>query len=116
MKFFLFIANFLFLLCLVCEDLKRPKSKYECFDRTFVGEYNNENAYCCHFQFEKNGVVVNKCSVHFKNEIDNGQVSSTIDFLKEVNTQKCCGIKFISFDCKQYYIKFTYLFFVLILF
>ena len=86
-KWILLINSILLYICTICEDVERPKTKEECYKRTFVGEFNNDNAYCCHLNFIKQGFEINKCSIHFKKEIDNGEIANTIKFLKEVNTQ-----------------------------
>ena len=121
MRFILFISNFLLFFFLICEDLKRPKIREDCFERTFIGEYNESNSYCCFFHFIKFGSKHLKCSVHFKNEIDNNKVNNTIELLKKVNTQTGSKdeINIISFDCKKDYIKITnkyiFLFIIIIL-
>ena len=125
MKLILFLSNFLLFICRVCEDFKRPKKKDDCFGRTFVGEYNESNAYCCYFYFEKFNWPIYKCSLHFKDEIDNDAVYSTMDFLKNINSQiereegeeETNEIKIISFDCKSKYIliKNIYIFIVILL-
>ena len=71
---------------MICEDVIRPESKEDCFNRTFVGEFNEENAYCCFLNMEKEEVEINKCSIHFKDEIENGAIDDTIKFLTFVNT------------------------------
>ncbi len=114
MRWFLFLNNFLLFLCLICEDLKRPKKKEDCFERTFVGEFNQSNALCCFLYFKKFDWPIYKCSVHFKDEIENNAVDSTMEFLKNINTQyeseDSKEIEIISFDCKQNYIKIKSIF------
>ena len=106
MRWFLFLNNFLLFLCLICEDLKRPKKKEDCFERNFVGEFNQTNALCCYFHLKKNIWHIYKCSVHFKDEIENNAVDSTIEFLKNINMQsEEEDIEVISLDCKQNFIK-----------
>ena len=53
-----------------------------------------------------------KCSVHFKDEIDNNAVFSTIDFLKAKNSQTRSNkeVQDISLDCENYYIKYKHIF------
>ena len=70
MKWILFLNLFLFYFNMICEDVIRPKKKEDCFKRTFVGEFNKENAYCCFLKIVKYGESINKCSIHFKSEID----------------------------------------------
>ena len=120
MKWFIFLNNILLFLCLICEDLKRPKKKNDCFERTFVGEFNQSNALCCFFHFIKANWPIYKCSVHFKDEIENNAVDSTLEFLKNINTQieseneDYEEIEIISFDCKQNYIKIKNIFLLII--
>ena len=122
MRWIIFVTNILLYLSLICEDLKRPKKKKDCFQRTFVGEYNKNNAYCCYFHFIKSGWEIEKCSVHFKEEIDNDAVKSTMKFLKDINTQNDFDDKvtITSFDCKNFFIQykkiflFLYIFFIII--
>ena len=105
-KWFVVINSILLYSCTFCEDVIRPKTKKECFQRTFVGEFNKDNAYCCYLNFNKQGNEINKCSIHFKNEIDNEEVTNTIKFLKEVNTQYENEIVEInSLDCFSKYFK-----------
>ena len=85
-KWILFLNSILLYYNMICEDVIRPESFEDCFNRTFVGEFNNENAYCCFLNMEKGGVEINKCSIHFKDEIDNGTIDYTIQFLTSVNT------------------------------
>ena len=117
MRLILFFKNLLLLLSLICEDIKRPKKREDCFVRSFVGEYNETNAYCCYLQFNKLNWKTLKCSVHFKKEIDNDTIFSTIEFLKAMNSQPkfpSLGekeeeneneIEDISLDCNSKYIN-----------
>ena len=110
MKWILFLNLFLFYFNMICEDVIRPKKKEDCFKRTFVGEFNKENAYCCFLNIVKYGESINKCSIHFKKEIDENKIYETIDFLKTVNTQYGGEIVEIkSLDCKNNYLKGNYL-------
>ena len=110
MKWILFLNLFLFYFNMICEDVIRPKKKEDCFKRTFVGEFNKENAYCCFLKIVKYGESINKCSIHFKKEIDENKIYETIDFLKTVNTQYGGEIVEIkSLDCKNNYLKGNYL-------
>ena len=110
MKWILFLNLFLFYFNMICEDVIRPKKKEDCFKRTFVGEFNKENAYCCFLKIVKYGESINKCSIHFKKEIDENKIYETIDFLKTVNTQYGGEIVEIkSLDCKYNYLKGNYL-------
>ena len=110
MKWILFLNLFLFYFNMICEDVIRPKKKEDCFKRTFVGEFNKENAYCCFLNIVKYGESINKCSIHFKKEIDENKIYETIDFLKIVNTQYSGEIVEIkSLDCKYNYLKGNYL-------
>ena len=121
MRLIVFLNNLLLCFFLICEDVKRPKKREDCFERTFVGEYNKTNSYCCFFHFIKSELKILKCSIHFKDEIDNNAIHSTIDFLKSVNTQtnSTDEVEIISLDCKINYIKntnvFVFLFLIIIL-
>ena len=117
MRLILFLSKLLLFLNLICEDVKRPKRREDCFGRTFVGEYNESNAYCCYLKFNKFELKTLKCSVHFKDEIDNNAVFSTIDFLEEMNRQSRSksDIQGISLDCKNNYIKQENIFIFLII-
>ena len=123
MRLFLLFNNIVFLLCMICEELKRPWKKEECFSRTFTGEHNETNSYCCFLSFSKFDWETFKCSVHFKDEIDNNAVKATIEFLKEVNTQEKSDddeeddeIKNIKLDCHTNYIKYIYIINIFIIF
>ena len=128
MRLFLIFNNIVLFLCLICEDLKRPWKREECFERTFIGEHNESNSYCCFLSFYKSGWETFKCSLHFKNEIDNNAIKNTIQFLKEVNTQykkkdddeeENNEIEDIKLDCHTNYIKHVnniYLFIIVLLF
>ena len=95
---------------MICEDVTRPKKKEDCFKRTFVGEFNKDNSYCCFLNLVKQDESISKCSIHFKKEIDEDKIYETIDFLKTVNTQYGGEIVEIkSLDCKYNYLKGNYL-------
>ena len=114
-KNILILSNLFLILCLICEDIERPRKKEDCFKRNFVGEFNVSNAYCCFLKFNKNNWKILKCSVHFKDEIDNNAVFSTINFLKSVNSQTSSSseVSGVSLDCLNNYIKNRYLFLLL---
>lgn len=119
MKWILFLSNILFYYNMICEDVIRPKEKEDCFNRTFVGEFNKANAYCCFLNIEKEEENINKCSIHFKEEIDNENVYDTINFLKYVNTHyEDEEVKIKSLDCNCNYLKINFfietLFFLII--
>ena len=119
MKWIIFLNCILLYHNMICEDLIRPKEKEDCFKRTFVGEFNKTNAYCCFLNLKKNGESIDKCSIHFKQEIDNDKVYDTIDFLKNVNTHyENEEVKIKSLDCEYKYLKSNYLIelFIFILF
>ena len=121
MKLVLFLCKLLLILNLICEDIKRPKKREDCFERTFIGEFNEQNAYCCFLYFLKNDWKIFKCSVHFKEEIDNNAVFSTINFLKTMNKQSTSRSEIRDFllDCKYNYltnINITILLIILIFF
>ena len=118
MKKLLFLSKLFLLLSLNCEDIERPKNKEDCFNRNFIGEFNKANAYCCFLKFTKFDWKTLKCSVHFKDEIDNNEVFSTIKFLKYANSQTSSSkeVDEISLDCKNNYINNTNLFLFIILF
>ena len=42
-KWILVMNSILLYLCTVCEDVERPKTKEECFKRTFVGELDRKS-------------------------------------------------------------------------
>ena len=116
-KWILVMNSILLYLCTVCEDVERPKTKEECFKRTFVGEFNKDNAYCCHLNFVKQSFKINKCSIHFKKEIDEGEIDNTIKFLKKVNTQLVGEVVEInSLDCISKYFEtniFIFIYFII---
>ena len=101
----------------ICEDVIRPKKEEDCFKRTFVGEFNKNNSYCCFLSIDKGGETFDKCSIHFKSEIDGDAVFDTIEFLKYVNTHYVGEqVDIISLDCICKYIKLNYyiiIFFIL---
>ena len=106
MKWILFLNCILLYYSLICEDVIRPKEKEDCFKRTFVGEFNETNAYCCFLNLDKSGESINKCSIHFKEEIDDNKVYDTIDFLKYINTHYVNEeVKIKSLDCNYKYLK-----------
>ena len=120
MRLIIILNNLLLCLFLICEELKRPKKKEDCFERTFVGEYNKANSYCCFLHFIKSEIKILKCSLHFKDEIDNNAIISTIDFLKRVNmqTNSTDEVEIISLDCKINYIAiniFVFVFLIIIM-
>ena len=41
-----------------CEDVERPREKKDCFQRTFVGEFNKDNAYCCYLSMIKQDIEI----------------------------------------------------------
>ena len=53
MRLFLLFNNIVFLLCMICEELKRPWKKEECFSRTFTGEHNETKQKVSVFVFDK---------------------------------------------------------------
>ena len=117
----LFLSKLILFLSLICEDIKRPKKKEDCFERTFVGEFNEQNAYCCFLYFLKNDWKIFKCSVHLKEEIDNNAVLKTINFLKKMNNQSGSPneIRDILLDCKHNYltnINITILLLIILIF
>ena len=117
MKWILFLNFFLLYFSMICEDVIRPKKKEDCFKRTFVGEFNKDNSYCCFLNLVKQDESISKCSIHFKKEIDEDKVYETIHFLKNVNTQfdgEDVEIRF--FDCKFNYLKVNYLIELLLIF
>ena len=119
MKWILFINSFLLYFSLICEDVIRPKEKKECFNRTFVGEFNKNNAYCCFLEIEKEGDNYDKCSIHFKNEIDNDKIYDTINFLKNVNIHyenEVVIIKSLDCECQYLNTKYLLLLFIFIIF
>ena len=110
MKWTLFLNCILLYYNMICEDVIRPKEKEDCFRRTFVGEFNKTNAYCCFLNIEKEGESINKCSIHFKDEIDKDSVYDTIKFLKYVNTHyEDEEVTIKSLECNSKYIKTIYL-------
>lgn len=110
MKWIIFFHIFILYYSMICEDIIRPKEKKECLKRTFVGEFNKTNAYCCFLKIEKEGETINKCSIHFKEEIDKNKVYDTIKYLKYVNTHyEDEEVKIKSLDCKYNYLKMNYL-------
>lgn len=112
----IFLSNIILYNCLICEDVIRPKNKKECFQRTFVGEFNITNAYCCFLNFDKAGININKCSIHFKEEIDDEAVYGTIDFLKNANTNyENEEVNINSLDCNNNYIRISIILFLYIL-
>ena len=116
-KWILLLNSILLYICTICEDVERPKTKEECFKRTFVGEFNKDNAYCCHLNFIKREMEINKCSIHFKKEIDEGEIDNTIKFLKNVNTQNGGDIVEInSLDCISKYFETNIFIFIFIYF
>ena len=116
-KWILLLNSILLYICTICEDVERPKTREECFKRTFVGEFNKDNAYCCHLNFIKQGMEINKCSIHFKKEIDEGEIDNTIKFLKNVNTQNGGDIVEInSLDCISKYFETNIFIFIFIYF
>ena len=116
-KWIVFINSILLYCCTFCEDVIRPKSKKECFQRTLVGEFNKDNAYCCYLNFIKQGYEISKCSIHFKKEIDNEEITNTIKFLKEVNTHYGGEIVEINtLDCISKYFKTNIFIFIFIYF
>ena len=116
-KWILLLNSILLYICTICEDVERPKTKEECFKRTFVGEFNKDNAYCCHLNFIKQSFEINKCSIHFKKEIDEGEIDNTIKFLKTVNTQYGGEIVEInSLDCTSKYFETNIFIFLFIYF
>ncbi len=107
MRWLLIFNNILIYLCLACENLKRPKIKEDCFQRTFTGEYNETNSYCCFLSFLKYGWTTYKCSLHSKDEIDDDAVFSTIDYLRIMNSQENGpDVAEIKLDCKSNFIKY----------
>lgn len=119
MKWTLFLNCILLYFNMICEEVIRPKEKEDCFRRTFVGEFNKTNAYCCFLNIEKEGESINKCSIHFKDEIDKDSVYDTIKFLKYVNTHyEDEEVKIKSLDCNCNYLNTNYfigiLFFIII--
>lgn len=100
-----------------CEDVERPKEKKDCFQRTFVGEFNKDNAYCCYLSMIKQDIEIKKCSIHFKKEIDEGEIDNTIKFLKKVNTQVVGEVVEInSLDCISKYFEtniFIFIYFII---
>jgi hypothetical protein len=89
------------------------------FDNFVVGEFNKAYAYCCFLNIEKEEENINKCSIHFKEEIDNENVYDTINFLKYVNTHyEDEEVKIKSLDCNCNYLKINFfietLFFLII--
>ena len=119
MKWTLFLNCILLYYNMICEDVIRPKEKEDCFRRTFVGEFNKTNAYCCFLNIEKEEESINKCSIHFKDEIDKDSVYDTIKFLKYVNTHyEDEEVKIKSLDCNCNYLNTNYfigiLFFIII--
>ena len=116
-KWILLLNSILLYICTICEDVERPKTKEECFKRTFVGEFNKDNAYCCHLNFIKQSFEINKCSIHFKKEIDEGEIDNTIKFLEAVNTQYGGEIVEInSLDCTSKYFETNIFIFLFIYF
>ena len=116
-KWILLLNSILLYICTICEDVERPKTKEECFKRTFVGEFNKDNAYCCHLNFIKQSFEINKCSIHFKKEIDDGEIDNTIKFLETVNTQYVGEIVEInSLDCTSKYFETNIFIFLFIYF
>ena len=116
-KWILLLNSILLYICTICEDVERPKTKEECFKRTFVGEFNKDNAYCCHLNFIKQSFEINKCSIHFKKEINDGEIDNTIKFLETVNTQYVGEIVEInSLDCTSKYFETNIFIFLFIYF
>ena len=110
MKWIVLLNSILIYYGMICEDVIRPKEKEDCLNRTFVGEFNRANAYCCFLEIEKYGNNIKKCSIHFKEEIDNDQIYNTIDFLKYVNTHyEDEEVTIKSLECISKYIKTIYL-------
>lgn len=113
-KWILFMGSILLCFNTFCEDVERPREKKDCFQRTFVGEFNKDNAYCCYLSMIKQDIEIKKCSIHFKKEIDNDEVFNTINFLKKINTQIVDeSVSINSLDCLSKYFDtniFIYIF------